>query len=389
MEAAPNAKARRIAKIISIIAALSLVGAFLLPIPLSFKIPLSLGLIVAEMHTGASIIYFTSLSKFTRRLKVAYLIVCMGSLFIAAGTIQLLVVNAVGWQNTDWVAYGGTELPILVGLFLGVVGYGRFAKLLAIKAVDWATVLVVGICVLAFLVVPILPHVPKIYAEPALDIAMSLSAMQNIVLAAGIVLLFLMKRRAGPLYTPALAWTLLAFIFGLLATSQQFFEYLFLPDDHWYVTYRLYTISIGISGLFSLRAALMFSTVPSASKLSPYSGKLSFFGKPKWYVAQGHVTLIDVVTFVAGLSSDMRAVDPSLDRIRILTATMGSSREVTPPALKILVDVYCNLEDYLVKEEPVRHYEQKELRELVKKRFGVYVDQAEFWQQVNSKRPIA
>jgi hypothetical protein len=386
----PGRRARRVAFIVCLIALTSTVGAFLLPIPLSFQIPLALGLIVAEMHTGACIIYFGSLKKFTLRLKVAYSIICAGSIFIAVGTVQLLVVNALGWQQISWVVYGGTELPILIGLFLAFLGYARFAVLLGMKRAKWLPFIVAAVCLMMFGIVPFLPHIPRAYSELGLDISMSLSAMQSVMLLAGIILVVVMKRRIGTLYTAALAWTMLAFIFGVLATGQQFFEYLFLPDDHWYVTYRLYTICIGISGIFSLKAALVFSTIPSASELPILQGKQSFFGRPKQTPVQKQraLSLIDLVMFTGSLASDQRALAQPLHRIQVLTDTIGTLQNTPIAAKRILAGTYCEIEDYLVEREAVRSYSRQELRKLVAERFADQLEQEDFWELVEQNRTL-
>jgi hypothetical protein len=314
-------------------------------------------------------------------------VVCAGSIFVALGAIQLLVVNALGWQYSDWVSYGGTELPILIGLFLGYTGYALYAILLKMSFAWWSPFIVGCFCISMLAIFPFLPHVPKLYPEAGLDVAMSMSAMHSVVLLSGIILLAIMRRRAGPLYTPVLTWSLLAFVFGLFASIQQLLQYLFIPDNHWYTTYRLYTISIGLSGLFSLQAALKFSAIPSASKLSVFAGNKSFFGKPKLSREQDGVNLIDIVTFTSGLASDIRAIDPSLDRIRILTS-ISSTFNPTPDVIKVLVTAYCEIEDYLTTKEPVRRYTQQELRKIVQRRFQGLTDQAAFWQAVEKKRPI-
>jgi hypothetical protein len=380
-------RARIIAIVTSIFAIISAAGVALLPVPLSTKVALSLALVVTAMHTGGAIIYLTSLSKFTRRLKAAYGFVCATSMLAAIGTIQLLVTSALELRSSAWVSYGGTELPFMLSVFFVCIGYSMFAGLLDIpyaRWVPWLVAIVAGACAAG---ATLLPHAPQIAPEAAVDLSMAFSAIQVVCLIGAVALLFIIKRRASPLYTPPLAWMLLSLAAAALAGTDQFAQYLFLREDHWYVTYRFYTIYLGLSGIFSLKAALAFSAVPSAANLSIYQGKLTFFGKPKAGSQTERLSLVDVVIFAAGLASSPGALGPALDRVRAVTARLRSNEPFTPEDEHALVEAYREIEAYLVNTEPIRRYDRTELQSLIQRRFQGQVEAPEFWQQVAPNQP--
>lgn len=365
------------AYIVSILAVVSSCGAFLLPLEPATKGSLAVALMVAEMHTGATIIYLTSFQKFTRRLKVAYGFICATSILATLGTLQLLVVSAFGLRSTSWVEYGGTEFPFLLSLFVVYVGYSLFGTLLGIKTVGKTPWAVGVIAVLLAIGSTVLPHVPKLDPEPAVDLSIAFSTAQVVCLLPTVSLLFVLKRRAGPLYTPALAWMMLSLSAALLAAGVHLWQYIFLPDDHWFVVYRFFSIFLGISGIFSLKAAISFSNIPLASELSPYLGSLTFFGKLRRPKTE-EFTLVDVVIFTANLASNVKALDPFLDTVRYLTSK--ESTQISKNDQEALARAYAGIENFLIEEEPIRKYTKQELHDIIQSKFDV--SQSTFWQQV-------
>jgi hypothetical protein len=67
-------------------------------------------------------------------------------------------------------------------------------------------------------------------------------------------------------------------------------------------------------------------------------------------------TPIDINVYLASLVSDSRAVDPLLDPMRQVTASISSASELTEAQVTILNQVRHNLEDYLLTREPARFF---------------------------------
>lgn len=87
----------------------------------------------------------------------------------------------------------------------------------------------------------------------------------------------------------------------------------------------------------------------------------SFFGKRKQEEVVEAATVLDLVTYTAGLASNPDDIAIYLDKVREVTARLGS----TPPNSKdeaTLINVYFQLETYLTTKEPIRTFTKEGLR---------------------------
>ena len=68
------------------------------------------------------------------------------------------------------------------------------------------------------------------------------------------------------------------------------------------------------------------------------------------------------MTYAAQLISNPSAVDPILDKVRKITAAQQRRTDLSVADKTALVEVYMQLEDYLVTKEPLVHITKEDLR---------------------------
>ncbi|HEY5806120.1 MAG TPA: hypothetical protein VIS56_01895 [Candidatus Saccharimonadales bacterium] len=80
--------------------------------------------------------------------------------------------------------------------------------------------------------------------------------------------------------------------------------------------------------------------------------------------------IVDRITFLAGLASDSRAIDPILDDVREITSTRDPSLPLQEPDRVRLSAVYAKLEDHLLHNDALRTFTPESLQQLTDKQFG-------------------
>jgi hypothetical protein len=88
----------------------------------------------------------------------------------------------------------------------------------------------------------------------------------------------------------------------------------------------------------------------------------SLFKNGQASVVQEIKTILDLVTYTAGLASNPTDIDPLLDDVRKITALHSLDEELSSNDERTLVNVYLSLEDYLATRDPIRTYTKSELR---------------------------
>jgi hypothetical protein len=73
-------------------------------------------------------------------------------------------------------------------------------------------------------------------------------------------------------------------------------------------------------------------------------------------------TLLDLVTYTAGLASNSTDIDPALDKVRSITASLAPGQQPSAADNQVLTQVYLQIEQYLITKESLRTFTKQELR---------------------------
>lgn len=88
----------------------------------------------------------------------------------------------------------------------------------------------------------------------------------------------------------------------------------------------------------------------------------SFFGTAKKHKADSIDTALDMVTYAASLASNPDAIDPLLDRVRVISASLSPGQVPSTRDTEVLFDVYLHIESYLTTKEVLRTFTTQNLR---------------------------
>ncbi len=74
-------------------------------------------------------------------------------------------------------------------------------------------------------------------------------------------------------------------------------------------------------------------------------------------MTETHQTLVNNILYLASLVSDVKHIDPWLDRLRVITSRQDANSPLAPQDEQVLLGLQSKLKDYLVKEDPFRRFE--------------------------------
>ncbi len=89
----------------------------------------------------------------------------------------------------------------------------------------------------------------------------------------------------------------------------------------------------------------------------------NFFGQPKQEGSSEIGTILDLITYAAGLASNPSDIDSILDGVRSITASLGPNEQLPPAQITTLIGIYEKLETYLTTREPIRIITKQSLRQ--------------------------
>jgi len=87
--------------------------------------------------------------------------------------------------------------------------------------------------------------------------------------------------------------------------------------------------------------------------------------------ATGQLPAIDIIVYLAGLTSKPQEIDPSLNILRQVTAGLQPGEQLSLSDEHQLIGVYHDVETYLATKEPLRSFPVPELRRMVTREFNL------------------
>lgn len=318
--------------------------------------------IVAFTHITAAILFLANLDVYKTRLRRAYIILSIGTLATGIGTLQIALLTLFDLWNTSYALSGITMLPFLPSGMILYFGVRSFANLVGVK--HFLTKARYALPASAFLVFlsTLLPHAsdPLITDEITYDILVGISVWSGSLILFAAYLASKVVKNAGQHYVSAIRWLQVALI---VSGMTLLFVALYTLINTGYVLFMdiINTTMTILSGLVWMRAGYAFALTKYHETNVPIIQLLLARRKRK---AQGNSnTVIDMVTDTAGLVSNTTEIDPLLDRVRTITSKLKPDEQPSPEAIQELIDVYIEIEKYLVTKEVIRTFTTKELRD--------------------------
>ncbi|HEX6461999.1 MAG TPA: hypothetical protein VFZ58_01865 [Candidatus Saccharimonadales bacterium] len=291
--------------------------------------------------------FLTSLKAFKQELKLAYYILTAGILLFSINQLQIfvLVLTTIDPIVFSWLFSGIT----LTGALLMYLSMHRFNRLLELQARMWGSFLsMAALAIVLAIASSFIPHSELGFEEWVIDGIFGMYVAAGTLAAGAALLAWRIKERLSINYKSAMGW--LAAGLAMLAFAcfhETFVKLLPLFEQEslfWYISYSISLWPLVAVALLLLAASLSFKKISKDFEALPENANY-----------------IDVVTYVASLISDPKAIDISLDKVRQITATKNAS-ELTPSEQSTLLDVYKKLEAYVTTEEPLLKITRESLR---------------------------
>lgn len=312
----------------------------------------------ASLYIAASTLLVLSLKGFRSRLRVAYMAIIAG--FITQSSIH--VGEAFGeylqWWGQSWFessqVFGYTLVPLL--LYFGTRGFGRLLQIrsLSLSGIFTFSTGIPLAIIVSYAVASVTGKFNPELPFPVFIVWLLVMATVTLVQA---------SRQSSQIYRAAIRW--LVWPVGMLACGAALYVYsIFMP------MHVLFTAAPYVIGSFGLcRAAFEFYKIRDG-KL----GELKAVAKLE--------TSTDIIVYVASLVSNQQAIDPFLDKFRIITATADSTRVPSSQDQEKLQAIYIKIEDHLADHDEVRTYDREIIRDLITQKLKDKKGEVTFWPKI-------
>lgn len=305
------------------------------------------------LDIGAIWLFLRGLKGFRTEMRRAYVLLSIGIALFGLAQAQIPVVDWFDWWI--WVNSGLGLIPYLLAVVLLFLGVRSFGKLFAIKG-WWMSVWRVSLVALAVAALALLlPHVHTQTSTALFDIYIVLSVWDTTFVVFSAVILWHIIKRIGRVYVPPMKMLYAGLVVTAVAGAHYTVVALTLTDGNWYFDESIVVIPFIAGAFLWLWSGYLFNTMHVSSSQDQHSGS----------------QLIDVVVYMGGLASDAAAVDPTLDKVRAITAGLGASGQLSEKDKIALAHVYKDLETYLTTKEPLRLYTKEQLQQTLRHEFVI------------------
>jgi|GEM_PF-4069415 len=352
---------------------------------LSFHLSAGISAFNLVLFLPGLILFLTALKSFKQRLRIAYGFISSGLILFSLGTIQYPILAILRATNSAWATKGYTEMAFVVGAFCVFMGTWLYARLIGIKGLlmSWPVVLVIVFVLMG--AVSLLPHNHVGIPENGARILLALHTWEAALFFGGAVLALLIKRKTTFIYTRAMAWIFVGFSLYTVGVCFINIVLVIAGFNSWYFTYNVFLLPFSLGALTWLKAAEAFHDIATANiPLLGAEGGRTFFGQPINAPASRQASCVDVVVFLASLSSDPSRIDQSLDELRRVTARQTYGQVLGRFDQERLAETCLQIETYLTENEPVRKLSRSQLRRLVSDRYRNIVNDPYFWQRLDA-----
>lgn len=242
---------------------------------------------------------------------------------------------------------GPLFLLYCIGTFIMYIGIQKFAKLLQVRALPLSPLIfIVAVTALGTVVSWFFPYTGAGREESTFFFG--LLSFSGACSAVAAFVGWRIRQAIGASYKRPMTWLTA----GLSMIAFYYFQVAFVQSIgmsvgflKWYDAYHLVLWPSIFGSISLLRAGQLFK----------WTGL-------QYGTLSKDANTIDIVLYVAGLSSDQRGIDQALDTVRQLTASMQSTSELRPEDEPQLIRTYLKIEDYLVTQEPLRRFIRQDIR---------------------------
>jgi hypothetical protein len=317
-----------------------------------FHFRLFISPLIPALHIIAAILFMKGLEGFRKELYKPYRLIALSIIIIGFSMLLSPMVAFFDLWESALMQVGYVTIPYSVALIIMYGGLRGLSGIIGMRSV-WQSVVACSIGIVAgLLVITFLPHGAVASSEIMLDVRNGFFALTSFLSFIAAMSAFAISRRIAPAYAKALVWLGVGLVTQtVLVFSSIFFALLNIDPRKFASLQDLLTLT----GVPFVAAGYFFYQLTADTRRA---------GKP-----MRPASVIDVVLYVASLSSNRKAIDPILDDVRILTSRLQPGQALSDADKAALGTTYLKLERHLTTQEVLRSFTRDGLRRLVYGRF--------------------
>jgi hypothetical protein len=296
---------------------------------------------------------------------VSYTWLGAGLISVAIATLQLPVIGLLDLWDSAWATGGGVITVFMAGAIFMYFGALKLAETLREEGFAMSPVAVtagvIGITIVAYFVAGPLVQ----YDEEGVNVYVATIAwcICYVVLAG-----MLTRRTAGDVgqaYQPSLGALAIAFFVFSISGVIEIVGTLIVGNDHAYQAYGVSLWPFIVSGLVFLWASYEFNLLTSRTVIAQVEVEQDIIN----ITDRDYIESIVAVTSLASRPEAIRPILDELEAIANANAKVAAST-LTDVQRRKLVDIYYQLEGYLIEDDPLRNYSKENVREQVSAGFN-------------------
>ncbi|HSX28905.1 MAG TPA: hypothetical protein VLF60_05660 [Candidatus Saccharimonadales bacterium] len=237
----------------------------LLPVPAAwqgssaeFHFPVAAYSSMACLHIGAVLLFLMGLSVYKAQLRRAYVMISIGIVAVALGTLQISLLSGLDALDSGWSKNGGAVVPFVLSSLLLYLGIRSFAKLVGLRNLFTRSGIVLPVVIVLCGATAFLPHVHVTTTEIGFDVGSGISTWDALLTLVSLLLMLQVRKHIGAHYTQAMTWLVLPLFTSFLILTVELVHSFFATSTTDLLS-TMVTASTIISGLLWLRAGYAFA----------------------------------------------------------------------------------------------------------------------------------
>lgn len=323
--------------------------------PLADHWRMAIAAFLTSLCLGAAVKFLLSLKAFKAGMRRAYRTLAAAIILLSLGFMQFPIAGLFNLWDSWWINGGGAILPFIVTGGLMYAAMRRFGRLLHIGGFLMSFKKTVAATGLTAVVIGVIASFAVQHDVAGTDIYIAAVGWTGAFIFCAALITRKIIRSIGREYQVAMRRLETAFVVLSLACAHESITSLFVAFGDPFVDFGIFMWPFVVGGILLVFAGQAFSQVGAYDKKSqPTTTKTENLRDSDY---------LDSITGIASLASRPEEIDPILDEMRKITANLGPDSSLKSDDKKALLKVYTRVEEYLVRNDPLRNFTQEELRQ--------------------------
>jgi hypothetical protein len=322
--------------------------------PLADHWRMAIAALLTSLCLGAAVIFLLSLKAFKAGMRKAYQTLAAAIILLSLGFMQFPIAGLFSLWDSWWINGGGAMLPFIVTGGMMYAAMRRFGRLLHITGFLMSFKKTLAATGLAAIVIGVIATFTVQHDVAGTNIYIAAVGWTGALILCAALITRRIIHSIGKEYQVAMRRLELAFVVLVLACAHECVTSLFVAIGDDFVDFGIFMWPFVVGGALLVFAGQAFSQVGAYNKQTESVTSAKDLHDSDY---------LDSITGIASLASRPEDIDPILDEMRKITASLEPGTSLRPDDKKALVNVYTQVEQYLIRNDPLRNFTIEELRQ--------------------------